>query len=260
MLDSVLNDVFVVTKPTITDGRQRVPVTGRNLRGGDTGTTLVEDITNQQVELPGTRIKPVVDAGEGVVEDITNQRVELPGSRIKPVNGGEGVSTTLPTIPTETNDEGQIEVIGKRITPVRGGEDVAVTTTTPTTPTTPVTPTTTTPSVPTSGPKTKTPTAYRPFTPIPEAQAQQPFRPGLADVFYGKGALEFGAGAASMADVADFQGRKAQARRSMELALEGAGGENQADDAYERLISLAQESPESTVEELMKIIEGGQRG
>jgi hypothetical protein len=46
----------------------------------------------------------------------------------------------------------------------------------------------------------------------------------------------------------------------MELALEGAGGENQADDAYERLISLAQESPESTVEELMKIIEGGQRG
>lgn len=252
VLDSLLNDVFVATGPT-----QRVPITGKNLKGGDTGTSLVEDITNQ--------------------------RVELPGSRIKPVNGGEGVSTTPPTIPTETNDEGQIEVIGKRIKPVvdagegvveditnqrvelpgkrikpvNAGEGVVktttpTTTTTITTPTTPVTPKTTTPSVPTP--------AYRPFTPIPEAQAQQPFRPGLADVFYGKGAVRFGPDAPSMADVTDFQGRKAQARRSMELALEGAGGENQADDAYERLISLAQESPESTVEELMKIIEGGQRG
>lgn len=82
-------------------------------------------------------------------------------------------------------------------------------------------------------------------------------RPGLADVFYGKGAVRFGPGAKSMADVTDFQGRKEQARRSMELALEGEGGENQADDAYTRLMALAQEDPAATVEELMNIIGRG---
>ena len=84
-----------------------------------------------------------------------------------------------------------------------------------------------------------------------------PFRPGLADVFYGKGAVKFGPGAKSMADVTDFQGRKAQAKEAMELALEGEGGENGAEDAYTRLMSLAQENPAATVDELMKIIRRG---
>ena len=82
-------------------------------------------------------------------------------------------------------------------------------------------------------------------------------RPFTADVFYGKGAVQFGPGAASMASAADFQGRKEQARRSMELALEGQGGENGAEDAYTRLMSLAQENPAATVEELMNIIGRG---
>lgn len=90
---------------------------------------------------------------------------------------------------------------------------------------------------------------------MPEQAAAQPapIRPGLADVFYGKGAVQFGRGAKSMADITDFQGRKEQARRSMELALEGEGGEN-AENAYERLMSMAQENPGATVDELMKII------
>jgi hypothetical protein len=60
-----------------------------------------------------------------------------------------------------------------------------------------------------------------------------------------------------MADVTDFQGRKEQARRSMELALEGEGGENASEDAYTRLMSLAEENPAATVDELMKIIGRG---
>lgn len=57
-----------------------------------------------------------------------------------------------------------------------------------------------------------------------------------------------------MADPTDFQGRMRQAKESMELALEGEGGENKAEDAYERLMSMAQENPAATVDELMKII------
>ena len=91
-----------------------------------------------------------------------------------------------------------------------------------------------------------------------QAQAQQQAaRPGLADVFYGKGAVEFGQKARSMADVSDFQGRKEQARQSLELALEGDGGENRAQDAYTRLMALAEENPAATIDELMKIIGRG---
>ena len=83
------------------------------------------------------------------------------------------------------------------------------------------------------------------------------FKPGLADVFYGKGAVKFGPGAGRMADPTDFQGRMRQARESMELALEGEGGENRAEDAYERLMKMAQENPAATVDELMRIIGRG---
>lgn len=57
-----------------------------------------------------------------------------------------------------------------------------------------------------------------------------------------------------MADVTDFQGRREQARESMELALNGKGGENQQEDAYTRLMALADENPVATIDELMKII------
>ncbi len=89
---------------------------------------------------------------------------------------------------------------------------------------------------------------------MPQQAPGQVFRPGVADVFYGKGAVKFGPGARSMADVTDFQGRKAQARESLELALEGEGGENQAEDAYTRLMAMAEENPAATIDELMKII------
>jgi hypothetical protein len=97
-----------------------------------------------------------------------------------------------------------------------------------------------------------------------EAPQQAPqmaaMSPRLADVFYGKGAVKFAGDKGnrqSMADVTDFQGRMRQAKESMELALEGEGGENKAQDAYERLMSMAQENPAATVDELMKIIGRG---
>lgn len=94
---------------------------------------------------------------------------------------------------------------------------------------------------------------------MPQQAPQQmaAMSPRLADVFYGKGAVKFGPGAGKMADPTDFQGRMRQAKESMELALEGEGGENKAEDAYERLMSMAQENPAATVDELMKIIRRG---
>lgn len=91
---------------------------------------------------------------------------------------------------------------------------------------------------------------------IPPAPQQAPQLAGPAEVFYGRGAVKFGPGAKPMADVTDFQGRKAQAREALELALEGEGGENQAENAYERLMALAEENPAATVDELMKIVRG----
>ena len=82
------------------------------------------------------------------------------------------------------------------------------------------------------------------------------FKPGLANVFYAE-AVKFGPKGQAMADPTDFQGRKARAREAMELALEGEGGENQANNAYERLMALAEENPVATINELMRIIGRG---
>ena len=233
-----------VVSTTTPKADETVKVTGNTLKTGD---DMLDSLLNDVF----------VATGPGQSVDVTGKKF------INPVGDADTqrVNVETTTFPTEADEvvttKGTDDVTDQKVdvTDTRLTKDDTTTTTTPTTTT--VTPTvTTTTSPPGGGPVTKT-TAYKPWTPIPEAQAQQPFRPGLADVFYGKGALEFGPGAAAMADVADFQGRKAQARRSMELALDAAGGENQADDAYERLMSLAKESPAATVQELMNIIEGG---
>lgn len=78
----------------------------------------------------------------------------------------------------------------------------------------------------------------------------------MADVFYGKGAVRFGPGAGRMADPTDFQGRMRQAKESMELALDGEGGENQAEDAYERLMAMA-DDPAMTANELLEYVMKG---
>lgn len=95
---------------------------------------------------------------------------------------------------------------------------------------------------------------------MPQAAAPAaPMKPELANVFYA-GAVKFAGDKGKeqgMADVADFQGRMAQARESMELALEGKAGENETQDAYERLMAMADENPAATVDELMKIIGRG---
>lgn len=100
-----------------------------------------------------------------------------------------------------------------------------------------------------------------PFTPIPQESGVRggAMKPSVADVFYA-GALSFAGDKGkpqSMASVTDFQGRMSKARESMELALEGKAGENQMEDAYERLMSMAQEAPAETIEELMRIIGRG---
>jgi hypothetical protein len=90
------------------------------------------------------------------------------------------------------------------------------------------------------------------------APAQAPQPPGLANVFYA-GAVKFAGDKGkqqSMADVADFQGRAAQAKEAMELALEGEGGEN-AENAYERLMSMSEENPGATINELLEYVMKG---
>ncbi len=249
---------------------QGAPVDLLSLLDVDTVSAgLPTNRADQKVELEAPRSREDIaldyffypdDLGESTVP--AGQKVDVLGNTLPPDSvdviglfdrdlGTEQVQVTDKKLPPDDITDQKVDVTDTRLTK----DDTTTTTTTPTTTT--VTPPVTKTTPPTGGgPVTKT-TAYKPWTPIPEAQAQQPFRPGLADVFYGKGALEFGPGAAAMADVADFQGRKAQARRSMELALDAAGGENQADDAYERLMSLAKESPAATVEELMNIIGRG---
>ena len=93
-----------------------------------------------------------------------------------------------------------------------------------------------------------------PQAPAPAPAA--PMKPGVADVFYA-GAVKFGPGAASMAAPTDFQGRLAQAKEAMELALEGEGGENKAEDAYERLIAMADENPIATADKLLEYVMKG---
>lgn len=95
--------------------------------------------------------------------------------------------------------------------------------------------------------------------PAPQQQPGRPFEPKLADVFYYQ-AMKFGGGkrgAQAMADPTDFQGQAMRARESMELAMEGEGGENLEKDAYQRLMELAEANPSATIEELLNIIGRG---
>jgi hypothetical protein len=82
----------------------------------------------------------------------------------------------------------------------------------------------------------------------------QPFRPGVANVFYAN-AVKFGkdAGRTSMSDVTDFQGQRAALER---LAGEGQEEENEDMSPVERLLAMAERDPESSVDYLMNIING----
>lgn len=99
-----------------------------------------------------------------------------------------------------------------------------------------------------------------PFRRLPEEPPRvNMLRPELANVFYYQ-AMKFGGGEKSrqaMASETDFQGQMMRARDSMELALEGEGGENESQDAYERLMALSEQNPAATIDELMRIIERG---
>lgn len=88
------------------------------------------------------------------------------------------------------------------------------------------------------------------------APAPAPIKPGVADVFYGKGAVQFGPGAEGMASVTDFQGQKRQTARALRLALEGGDSENRPQDAVEQILNLASRQ-ETTIEDLMDIIGKG---
>lgn len=111
---------------------------------------------------------------------------------------------------------------------------------------------------PAPAPAPTPPSPLRKLASMPISMPQQAAAPTALppsspmEMFYGRGAVRFGPESDSMADVTDFQGRLTQAREAMELALEGEGGENQAENAYERLMAMVDENP--TVDELMKII------
>lgn len=83
-----------------------------------------------------------------------------------------------------------------------------------------------------------------------------PQKPGVADVFYGKGAVQFGPGAGKMASVTDFQGQKQQTARALRLALDGGTGENRPEDVAEMIANIAGRQ-ETTVEDLLDIIGKG---
>lgn len=61
----------------------------------------------------------------------------------------------------------------------------------------------------------------------------------------------------AMADPTDFQGRIARTKDAMELAIEGAATENEAEDVVEKVMALAEENPEMTVEGLIDLIGRG---
>lgn len=92
-------------------------------------------------------------------------------------------------------------------------------------------------------------------------------RPELANVFYYT-AMKFGGGKGgqqSMASQTDFQGQKMKLEDAMELAMQENDAENADSDgtpksAYERLMSMAEENPSATVDELMKIVNGASNG
>lgn len=88
------------------------------------------------------------------------------------------------------------------------------------------------------------------------APAPAPIKPGVADVFYGKGAVQFGPGSASMASATDFQGQKRQTARALRLALDGDNRENRPEDAAEMIANLASRQ-ETTVDDLLDIIGRG---
>jgi hypothetical protein len=90
--------------------------------------------------------------------------------------------------------------------------------------------------------------------PAPAPAAQM--RPATADVFYGKGAVEFGPGSRSMASATDFQGQKRQTAKALRLALDGGDSENRPEDAVEQILGLANRQ-ETTVDDLMDIIGRG---
>ncbi len=240
---------------------QRVEVPGSRVEPWEQEPfDLVEYLTptkkpDQSVSVIGTKDSP--SYGDAFLDELIRESIVEPPKQTVTVEGqripveipepediqNQKVEVTATKLPTEVEDiqNQKVDVTGKKISSEPESKTTSTKTEEKKT-------TTTTPSVTTS------PSRFMPIATRPVSQ-MQPLP--LADVFYGKGAVQFGPGAPSMADVTDFQGRKAQARRSLELALEGEGGENQQEDAYTRLMALADESPTATIDELMDLIGRG---
>jgi hypothetical protein len=236
-----VTDLFKPAAKT-TIPQQKVDVTGTKIATGD---QFLDELLQDVFAATKTQTKPadqsVVVQGKNLPKDTSAVTTAPPGT----------VTTTAPTqtvgvestkLPSET-----VEVPGKRLPPEPSPSTEKKTEPPAASPA--VAPKTTTRSFDLSG--------LLPLLQQPSQPSQQAGVLPLADVFYGKGAVKFGPGEGMMADPTDFQGRMAQAKEAMELALEGEGGENRAEDAYERLMALADERPADTVDELMKIIGRG---
>lgn len=236
-----VSDLFKPTTKT-TAPQQKVEVTGNRIATGD---QFLDDLLSDVFAATNAQTKP---ADQSVVV----QSKTLPTETAEVTTAPGTVTTTAPTqkvdvsstkLPSETVQvtstklppDQKVEVTDKKIPP----------TVTPS-------PSTTKSVAPSAGILGLMPLLSQPSQP-----AQQTGVLPLADVFYGRGAVKFGPDAGRMADPTDFQGRMAQAKEAMELALEGEGGENRAEDAYDRLMALADERPAETVDALMQMIKRG---
>lgn len=222
---------------------------------GDMGGTLVPgEGGDETVNVFGTRSPGDValDYFFSPEDTTVGQRVGVEGTRIKPEELGpfvdlfdkdrvdQRVGVTGKTIKKDEDITDQKVDVTAKTLPKEEAEETKPTTTTTTKPTTPARP------------------GFGIAGLLPLLQPAQQVAPQLAaplaDVFYGRGAVRFGEDTASMADPTDFQGRMSQAKEALELALEGKGGENVADSAYERFAALVDENPGATVRELEKIV------
>ena len=246
--DDIALDYFF--SPQDTTGGQKVDVQSRAIKPeSDISSVLTgEDLTTQRVGVEGSKF-PIVGADD--VTDLldalnTTSTVPIEGKKIKPdeldnfINlmdkdlVDQRVDVTGKTIKPEDVTDQKVDVTSTKIPP-----ETTKTTTTPAT-----TPTVKPPAVVTKKPAAESPA----FTPTTEAAPQQVFRPGVVTDAY---EVLFGPGAPSM------MGFTKAERAKQILARKREEEENQPETAYERLMSMADKDPVGTVDQLMKIIEGG---
>lgn len=234
-----------VTTTTTTSKTPSTTTTQRVTVTGSTTTTELPDI--ESVDVIGktftTEPPDTTTTAKATTVEVTTDRATT-----EPPDDTTTTTTTSTTVSGTTTQQ-VVVTTDRPITttepPIETTTPAPTTTVRPTTtarPTTTVRPTTTT---------TTTTTTRAPefgFTPIQEGAPAQTFRPGVVTDAY---EVLFGAGAPSLMGFT-------KAERAKQMLAQGREEEeNRPETAYERLMSMADKDPVGTVDQLMKIIEGG---